>query len=305
MTLWTAEDYAPLPPGLYVGELLDIESRESANGAYRRWGWKIEEGPYAGRKVYANTSTNFGPQAKARQWVENILGRELEAGEQIGTEDLVGDKHHLMVENVKRDGRTFDNVSTVHKYRELKPTCGAALLAAPPPTEGVIALYMKEQTAPNKRLLLVKVENIPEELRVRPQWVVWKAVGDKPDKVPYSARTGHRASSTDLLTWGTFEEALEAYENGEYAGLGFVFSSADPYTGIDLDNCVDEDGEIAGWALETVRYFDSYTELSATGTGLHIIVRGEVPNRKKGDVEVYSSKRFFTVTGHAVEVSGD
>jgi putative DNA primase/helicase len=166
-------------------------------------------------------------------------------------------------------------------------------------------LYMKEQTAPNKRLLLVKVEGIPEELRVRPQWVVWKAVGDKPDKVPYSARTGRRASSTDLLTWSTFQEALEAYENGDFAGLGFVFSSGDPYTGIDLDDCVDADGEIALWALEIVRYFDSYTELSATGTGLHVIVRGEVPNRRKDEVEVYSSKRFFTVTGHVVEVSGD
>jgi putative DNA primase/helicase len=164
---------------------------------------------------------------------------------------------------------------------------------------------MKEQVAPNKRLLLVKVEGIPEELRVRPQWVVWKAVGEKPDKVPYSAMTGRRASSTDLLTWSTFQEALEAYENGEYAGLGFVFSSADPYTGIDLDDCVNADGEIALWALEIARYFDSYTELSATGTGLHVIVRGEVPNRRKGEVEVYSSKRFFTVTGHVVEVSGD
>jgi putative DNA primase/helicase len=169
----------------------------------------------------------------------------------------------------------------------------------------VIALYIKEQTVPNKRLLLVKVEGIPEELRARPQWVVWKAVGEKPDKVPYSARTGRRASSTDLLTWGTFEGALQAYENDGYAGLGFVFSSADPYTGTDLDNCVGEDGEIALWALKIVRYFDSYTELSATGTGLHIIVRGEMPNRRKGDIEVYSSKRFFTVTGHAVEVGGD
>jgi putative DNA primase/helicase len=159
---------------------------------------------------------------------------------------------------------------------------------------------MKEQTAPNKQLLSVKAEGIPEELRVRPQWVAWKAVGEKPDKVPYSVRTGRRASSTDLLTWSTFEGALEAYENGEYAGLGFVFSSADHYTGIDLDHCVGRAGEIALWALEIVRYFDSYTELSATGTGLHIIVRGEVPNRRKGDVEVYSSKRFFTVTGHVV-----
>src|SRR5215212_4670831 len=98
MTLWIAEDYEPLPPGLYVGKLV--------------------EGPYAGRKMYANTSSNFGPQAKARQWVENIFGRELEAGEQVGIEDLVGGKHHLMVENVKRDGRTFDNVSAVHKYQE-------------------------------------------------------------------------------------------------------------------------------------------------------------------------------------------
>jgi len=30
-----------------------------------------------------------------------------------------------------------------------------------------------------------------------------------------------------------------------------------------------------------------------------------VPNRRKGNIEVYSSKRFFTVTGHVVEVSGD
>jgi putative DNA primase/helicase len=166
-------------------------------------------------------------------------------------------------------------------------------------------LYMKEQTAPNKRLLLVKEESIPEELRVRPQWVVWKAVGDKPDKVPYSARSGRRASSTDLLTWSTFQKALKAYESGEYAGVGFVFSSADPYTGIDLEDCVDADGEIALWALEIIRYFDSYTEFSATGSGLHIIVRGDVPNRRKGEVEVYSLKRFFTVTGHVVEVSGD
>ena len=157
----------------------------------------------------------------------------------------------------------------------------------------------------SKRALPLRTETIPKELKARPQWVVWKAVGDKPDKVPYSARTGRRASSTDLLTWATFQEALEAYENGEYAGIGFVFSSADPYTGIDIDNCVDGDGEIALWALEIVHYFDSYTELSATGTGLHILVCGDVPNRRKGNVEVYSSKRFFTVTGHVVEVSGD
>jgi putative DNA primase/helicase len=158
----------------------------------------------------------------------------------------------------------------------------------------------------NKGILPVKTENIPEELKVRPQWLVWKAVGEKPDKVPYSAKTGRKASSTDLMTWSTFEEALEAYEHGEYAGVGFVFSTGDPYTGVDLDGCVDKQtSEVAAWAMEIVHYFNSYTELSATGTGLHIIVRGDVPNRRKGDVEVYSSKRFFTMTGHVVGVGGD
>jgi putative DNA primase/helicase len=166
--------------------------------------------------------------------------------------------------------------------------------------------HMQEPIVTNEKLLSVRPEGIPEELRIRPQWVVWMAVGDKPDKVPYSARTGRRASSTDLLTWSTFEEALKAYKNGEYAGLGFVFSTGDPFTGIDLDGCVDPaTDEVAVWAMEIVRYFDSYTELSASGTGIHIIVKGKFPNRRNGQVEVYSSKRFFTVTGHVLAVNGD
>jgi putative DNA primase/helicase len=167
-------------------------------------------------------------------------------------------------------------------------------------------LYMKEHPAEGKKILPVRTQTIPEELKIRPQWVVWRAVGDRPDKVPYSAKTGRKASTTDLMTWSTFEEALEACKRRACDGVGFVFSSADPYTGVDLDNCVDaQTSEIAPWALEIARYLDSYTELSATGTGLHIIVRGELPNRRKGDVEFYSSKRFFTVTGHIIEVGGD
>jgi putative DNA primase/helicase len=152
-------------------------------------------------------------------------------------------------------------------------------------------------------ILPVKPENIPHELKNRPQWVVWKAVGDKPEKVPYSAQDELRASTTDLLTWSTFEEAHDALRAGRYSGLGFVFSSADPFTGIDLDKCVDlQTGEIAAWAMEIIRHFDSYAELSATGTGVHVIVKGlQVPNRRKGEVEVYSSKRFFTFTGHVLE----
>ena len=136
------------------------------------------------------------------------------------------------------------------------------------------------------------LENIPEELRQRAQWVVHK------EKVPYIAGGVGRASSTDSLTWRTFEEAVQALETGRYNGIGFVFSSGDPFAGVDLDNCRDpETGELEEWAQKTIKVLDGYTEVSPSGTGVHIIVRGKAPNKKRGQVEAYSSERFFTVTG--------
>jgi primase-polymerase (primpol)-like protein len=158
----------------------------------------------------------------------------------------------------------------------------------------------------DKRIIPLRSEKIPDELKIRPQWVNWRLEkrGGDLTKVPYRPGTERRASSTDLMTWGAFEEAMEALER--YDGVGFVFSSGDRYTGVDLDNCVEQEtGEIKQWALEIIRYLASYTELSATGTGVHIIVRGDVPNRRKGEIEVYSSKRFFTVTGHVLGAGGD
>ena len=56
-------------------------------------------------------------------------------------------------------------------------------------------MYTKERTAAIQEILSVKVECIPEELKIRPQWVVlWKAVGERPEKIPYSAKSGRKAS---------------------------------------------------------------------------------------------------------------
>jgi primase-polymerase (primpol)-like protein len=156
-------------------------------------------------------------------------------------------------------------------------------------------------------VLPVRADNVPKELKRRPKWVAWRLENrnDRLAKVPYSPRTGRLASTTDLLTWGTFDDALEVLDH--YEGLGFVFSSADPYSGIDLDECVElETGEISQWALEVVRRVDSYTELSPSGTGLHIFVRGQLPSSvKRSEIEMYSHSRFFTVTGHRLEVDDD
>ena len=162
-------------------------------------------------------------------------------------------------------------------------------------------------SAERSYVLPVRVENIPRELKARPQGVVWKMEEreGKSTKVPYTPRTGRKASSTDLTTWGTLEEALEVMDR--YDGIGFVLCSGDPYTGIDLDHCRDPvTGEIEPWALRIISSLDSYAEVSPSGTGIHVIAKGKAPkNGKRGKLEMYSSERFFTITGHVLEVDDD
>ena len=144
------------------------------------------------------------------------------------------------------------------------------------------------------------LENIPHELRSFPQWVCWKLEptdGPKPAKVPYSPRVGKRASVTDPATWASFDEAAAAAS--KYDGIGFVLTDADPYSFIDLDVAEGEQPTPDQWAI--YNEFDSYAELSPSGRGVHIVVRGKVPNGKRqGNVEIYPSGRFMTVTGNTV-----
>ena len=107
------------------------------------------------------------------------------------------------------------------------------------------------------------------------------------------------------MTWSRFETVFDAYTSGAYDGVGFVLSSGDPYAGVDLDGGRDpETGELAGWAAEIVGKLDSYTELSPSGKGLHVLVKGKVPKAlKMPHIEIYSMERYLTVTGHAIAIS--
>lgn len=153
-------------------------------------------------------------------------------------------------------------------------------------------------------VLPVRAECIPDELKTYRAWVLWKLEkrGRDVTKVPYSPRGG-KADSTDSRTWGSFEEVLKVYEARGYDGVGFVFSTGDPYCGVDLDGAVDpETGEVAVWAQQIIEGLDGYTERSPSGEGIHIIVRGELPGggNRKGPLEMYDEKRFFTMTGRVL-----
>jgi putative DNA primase/helicase len=151
----------------------------------------------------------------------------------------------------------------------------------------------------------VQVGNNPRELRALPQWVCWRFEDRGPDhkagKVPTNPHTGRNASSTNPKTWGTFDEAMDARESWGLDGVCFVLSEHDPYVMIDLDHSRDPNtGEVAPWAEQLVARFDAYTEVSPTGTGLHILCKGELPGQghHTGDIEVYDRARACTMTGN-------
>ncbi len=153
--------------------------------------------------------------------------------------------------------------------------------------------------------------NIPEELQKTPHWILWRSEvrGDKKTKVPYQIN-GELARSNDKRTWSTFPTIIKFFKQGDYDGIGFMFSKDDPFIGIDIDHCV-ADGKLSDLALDVVNVVDSYTEYSPSGDGIHIIAKGKIPlpgpgtGRKNPDIglEVYRHGRYFTFTGNSLNIT--
>ena len=150
---------------------------------------------------------------------------------------------------------------------------------------------------------------VPDDLAELDRWVLWRyeARDGSKTKIPYSI-SGTRAITTDPRTWSTFDAALarwRRYPSG-YAGLGFVFDKRDGLAGIDLDRCLETGNQVKDWAQNIIHDFsDTYMEISPSGVGITICARGELPGTegvkftdKDGGIELYSTARFFTVTGN-------
>ncbi|MGV3723912.1 MAG: DUF927 domain-containing protein [Actinomycetota bacterium] len=172
-------------------------------------------------------------------------------------------------------------------------------------------------TTPRPTALPVKAGMIPIEMRSAPQWVIGKAEqrDGKWTKPPYQVN-GNPASHTKAATWDTFGNVFSAYSEGEGDYVGFVLSPRDPLFAVDIDHSIDcATNEVYPWALQIVRQMNTYTERSPSGYGLRLIGRGQLPawmpkgggkrggfgDAGTGAVEVYSSLRYVTLTGHHLE----
>ncbi len=151
--------------------------------------------------------------------------------------------------------------------------------------------------------------NIPQEMKQHPNWVLWKKIlidgQEKVDKVPYQI-DGKYAKVNDPTTWTNFDNAVTAYQANPkvFAGIGYIFDNPnDTLVFVDLDHCI-IDNVISDTSKYWVEKFGSYTEISQSGKGLHIFVKGKKPgdkcrnDKEKKGFEIYEIGRFCAITGN-------
>ena len=156
---------------------------------------------------------------------------------------------------------------------------------------------------------------VPQELKALRQWVLWreKQRDGKPTKIPYQV-SGVKAKTDTPETWTDYQSAIE--HRDLFSGVGFVFSADDPYCGIDLDDCLDDNGKVKAWAEPIVERLKtvSYAEVSPSGNGIKFWTRATLPPEAKHKayivkdadaIEAYDRVRYFTVTGRGKGNIGD
>ena len=156
--------------------------------------------------------------------------------------------------------------------------------------------------------LQVELDKIPLELKRIARWVLWDfiEVGEEDakrwSKVPLQV-SGKTASTNNPDTWTDFLTVEQAYKTGKYSGIGFVFTQDDDLCGIDLDDCINEDGNLTDFAQNILDTVNGYAETSPSGTGLKIFTRADLTtafvDHDKG-FEAYGRGRFFTITGNSL-----
>jgi hypothetical protein len=166
----------------------------------------------------------------------------------------------------------------------------------------------KKNRSRKPQTLVLVPERVPTELKTLRQWVRWRWEWDERrgtwTKVPIHRCRNQKAATDNSQSWGSFEEVFGNLGKHGVDGVGFVFTVSDPYCGIDLDGCRDLTTEtLRADAVEIIGGFASYTEMSATGGGAHIIVKATLPKgagRHRGWLEVYDRGRYFAFTGAVI-----
>lgn len=157
----------------------------------------------------------------------------------------------------------------------------------------------------NNNIIKPQFDKIPHVLQQLPQWTVWtsRERADKDGNIfltkePVDAN-GRNIDWRNLSNLRTYEQVQAEYQQGNFNGVGFVLKQETPFVCVDLDN-IDDITQMDA-SLHYLTNF-TYTELSPSGTGLHLWFAGRKPDgftgTKSGNVELFGGQdKFITVTG--------
>ena len=155
----------------------------------------------------------------------------------------------------------------------------------------------------------MRMSYYPVNLKGLPIWILWQKIqiDNKTGKIPYSAIYEGKASSNNPDSWTTFEDAFSVYlnSNGSYNGVGIAITKRYKLIFIDIDHCIDEEGNINEIGQDILQAFGegTYVERSQSGRGIHILTAGEISKSYKNSengVEIYDSGRFCAMTGDVI-----
>lgn len=152
------------------------------------------------------------------------------------------------------------------------------------------------------------ISNIPQELKERSQWLWFKIYHNKDKygniktvKIPISPITFESNEWNKKENWADFATALKNLEKSGCDGLSFVLFEDDPFVCIDLD-----DVEETVLKMFQVDFRDTYKEISQSGKGVHIFVRGKIEknfNNQIEKVEMYQENRCIAMTGNIYKLN--
>lgn len=180
---------------------------------------------------------------------------------------------------------------------------------------------------------MINIDKIPEELKALKIWATHS------NKTPYRGYVTqnniiNKAKSNDQSTWTSFDNAIKLINNTYKETLynkdtkkydiiqdvpihGLSMALTEPYIFIDLDHVINNKGETLPEALDIINTLNSYTEVSTSKTGYHILIKtsapgvlnGNYPNRplpnksgweqteeKLPMIETFTNKRFMVFT---------
>jgi len=162
-----------------------------------------------------------------------------------------------------------------------------------------LAVRRASKERPAGGAVSVSPTGIPALLKHRHQWALWRYTTDsagRTSKPPFQPDGVSPADGANPGTWSTFQECYDAYRAGGWDGLSYAFVEWQHLLAFDLDHLLEH--QVRDEAI--IRQLDSYTEWSPSHDGVHVWVLGALPEgrRRRDDVEIYSRRRFLSVTGN-------